>query len=306
MKKRNILCVVGAALGMVAIPCITARAQESYSAKVRAGLKRDVTLNMGRTTIDAVVIALAKKTGLTIQMAKYLRGHKVQCDVEGVSARDVLDAFVQMNHWRWYETTHPGTIALVGKAPGVPRTLTQLPHALRQCMNQDFVRMLMAEPPSEQRIDGLIRSSLEAAIIAHDKISAFVYQHALSTTTHRSISQLSELSDKLLEQLARKYSPVGNSIVVGHKLSPNLIRAGLLGIFSHLFSLNATEGTDYLLCSALPPQFYWLSQTHLLDVGIDPQPDYLIKLSVGHPNGNSYGTSSVLLDTMAPPAPYGR
>ena len=180
----------GSVLGFMMICPLGARAQDAYSLVVKASLNRDVTLNMGRTTIDAVVIELEKKTGLTIQMAKYLRGHKVLCDVEGVSARAVLDALVQMNHWRWYETTHPGTIALVGKAADVPRNITLLPQALRQCMNQDFVRMLMAEPPQEQHIDSLIRLSLKAAINAHDKISAFVYQHALSTTTHRSISQL--------------------------------------------------------------------------------------------------------------------
>ena len=246
----------GSVLGFMMICPLGARAQDAYSLVVKASLNRDVTLNMGRTTIDAVVIELEKKTGLTIQMAKYLRGHKVLCDVEGVSARAVLDALVQMNHWRWYETTHPGTIALVGKAADVPRNITLLPQALRQCMNQDFVRMLMAEPPQEQHIDSLIRLSLKAAINAHDKISAFVYQHALSTTTHRSISQLSECSDKLLEEFALKYSPPGNSITVGDKLSPDLIRAGFLGILGHVFSINATSGTDYLLCSALPPQFY--------------------------------------------------
>ena len=158
---------------------------------------------MGRTTIDAVVIELEKKTGLTIQMAKYLRGHKVLCDVEGVSARAVLDALVQMNHWRWYETTHPGTIALVGKAADVPRNITLLPQALRQCMNQDFVRMLMAEPSYLSRSDPGIRISKAQAIKAGDRMSAFVYQNALTSTDHHSISQLQRCSDHILEKYAR-------------------------------------------------------------------------------------------------------
>ncbi len=295
MKQRNILCVVGAALGMVAIPCITARAKESYSAVVRAGLNRDITLNMGRTTIDAVVIALAKKTGLTIQMAKFLRGHKVQCDVEGVQARDVLDAFVQMNHWRWYETTHPGTIALVGKAPGVPRTLTQLPRALRQCMNQDFVRMLMGEQAHLLRVDRGVRVSKSEAMKAGDLIAAFVYQNELVSTDHRSISQLKRCSGNILEKYAQQFKPVAPSVMRGGELTPDLIRAGYIGIMGSVFGTSATEEADQLLCSSLPSFFFWIPETHILQTSSGPNAMYMILLEMGHPNGNSYSSSATLL-----------
>ncbi len=296
MKQRNILCVVGAALVMVAFPCITAHAQESYSAAVKAGLHRDVTLHMGRTTIDAVVIALEKKTGLTIQMAKYLRGHKVQCDVEGISARSVLDAFVQMNHWRWYETTHPGTIALVGKAAGVPHTLTQLPQALRQCMNQDFVRILMAEPSYLSRSNPGIRISKAQAIKAGDRISAFVYQNALTSTDHRSISQLQRCSDHILQKYAQQFKPAAPSVTQGVDITPELVRAGYLGIMGSVFDTTATEDSDQLLCSSLPSIFFWLPETHIVQNGSGGNATYMTVLQIGHPNGNSYGTAGTLLN----------
>ncbi len=291
MKQRNILCVVGAALVMVAFPCISAHAQESYSAAVKAGLHRDVTLHMGRTTIDAVVIALEKKTGLTIQMAKYLRGHKVQCDVEGVSARSVLDAFVQMNHWRWYETTHPGTIALVGKAAGVARTLTQLPQALRQCMDQDFIRMLMAEQPHFAHQSMLLKKAIADALKAGDRESAFVYQNSIDSTTASAISQLSDISDALLVRYAKELKPPAPSQETGGKLPLQLMRSGFLGICGRLFSVTTGDASNPIYAS-LPPDLVWVHRTHICRFGTAVS----VKLAVGHPHGNQFTMFGPLID----------
>ena len=70
------------------------------AAPVDDSLSKAVHLRLGRTALNQAAEALSKQTGLDIEPAAYLRLHQVTIYLDGISARDALDAIAEIGGYR--------------------------------------------------------------------------------------------------------------------------------------------------------------------------------------------------------------
>jgi hypothetical protein len=102
-----------------------------------ARLDAPVTLTLGETTLGRVMTQLSSQTGLTLQAADYLRQRRLIVQMEGLTAREALDALAELHDWTW-SRVEPGRYLLKRKVARRPGRLEDIPIAMQTGLPRDL------------------------------------------------------------------------------------------------------------------------------------------------------------------------
>jgi hypothetical protein len=134
-KPLSLLCfVIADALTCTAIPV---RAQQPALAADEKRLETPVRLNMGATTLNRIMAQLSAQTGLTIQAADYLRERRLTVQMEGLTAREALDALAELHDWTW-SRVEPGRYLLKRRVIRRPGLLEDIPRMMQIGLPRDL------------------------------------------------------------------------------------------------------------------------------------------------------------------------
>lgn len=279
-----------------------AMAQSTYSARTKAALRQKITLTTGPTTLDKVVISLEKQTGLHIEMATYLRGHRLMCNMNNLSARTVLTGLALMIGIQWFESTKAGTLVITAKRTVLPATIEDLPASLRSCLTQDFRDMYNTLPAADMTLYHDLARDIIAARKANDRASVIVYQNARQTSVQRSLDTISLLSNNVISDYAQRKHPLINAQEDGNHIPPGEVRLGILRLMASVFS-PGSDGLTVNLVDGLPVQFNWPGKISLQLLNTYPGTSLGYTFRIGVTGGNSLGVSGTVMSLSAPQYP---
>lgn len=136
------------AAALVGLGCGAASAQSVESDAVKEKLSTKVHLRLGKTTLARVAAALSEQTGLKFEPAYYLADRDMIAQMDGVSARAVLNALAELNDWKWREMPdHAISIARHLLRP--PQVPVAIPRIIQSAMPKDTRAFLTIATPSE-------------------------------------------------------------------------------------------------------------------------------------------------------------
>ncbi len=271
-----------------------ALAQTIYYAGTKAALRHKIVLTTGPTTLDKVVISIEKQTDLRIEMATYLRGHRLICNMRNLSARTVLNGLAVMMGIQWFESPKPGTLVITAARPALPTTLRDLPAALRSCLTVDFRDMYDSMSAADARLYHDLAGDILAARKNNDRASVIVYQNARQTGVSRSLDSIGTLANNAISDYAKRKHPQTNSLEVGAHIPPAEIRLGILRLMASVFS-SGSDGFTVNLVDGLPVLFNWPAKISLhLNDGFSGK-DLGYTFRVGVVGGNSLGLSGTVM-----------
>ncbi len=281
MKYAIIWCLLICTLVFTGKP---AAAQQFWSAQAKRGLAKPVNINQGKTSVGQLLLALAKQTGLHMQMTPWLRGHRLLCKLNGVTAQQALNALAAMNHWRWYESTKPAYIVLLGRKSMLPASVAQLPAALKQDMPVEFLHIIYTHNHTDNPFFEKMQKNMNLAKHAGNLPLYTILSGFLSMQTQQDRSTLSiclQRSDAILHNhpngLLEKY-PAS----LQHKLLERLLSTGF-------------DALDTGLFDAVPPPLQFLPQTDI-QVSSSANGSFVSwQLTLGKPMANHFTWGGNLL-----------
>ncbi len=274
-------------------------AQSTYSEKSNVALRREITLTTGPTTLDKVVISLEKQTGLRIEMATYLRGHRLFCNMNNLSARTVLNGLALMMGLQWFESTKAGTLVITAKRPVLPATIKDLPASLRSCLTEDFRDMYHTMSPADTTLDRELAGDIMAARKANDRASVIVYENARQTSVQRSLDSISLLTNNAIADYANLKHPLTTALKVGDHIPPAELKLGILRLISTVFT-PSSDGFTVNLVDGVPVLFNWPAKISLSLSNGYPGVNLCYTFRVGVVGGNSLGLSGTVMNLSAP------
>jgi len=145
---RTLLCFCLAA--SAALPLFGQDSHPAFTDKdpTRTNLSKMVHLNLGATTVSAILAALSAQTGLTVKAADYLRERTLIVRMDNLSASSALDALNELNDWTWYRT-NPNQILITRRRLRLDVAAASVPRMLHAAIPRDVRTFLNIPTPSE-------------------------------------------------------------------------------------------------------------------------------------------------------------
>jgi hypothetical protein len=162
--------VLVAALAFSALSARPVAAQSVESDAVKEKLSTRVHLRLGKTTLDKVAVALSEQTGLKIEPADYLLDREMIAQMDGISARAVLNALSELNDWKWKETPDH-TISIARHLLQMPQVPVSIPRIVQSAIPKDTRAFLQIPTPSDN--PGVYTNPLLANVhaLANDRVT---------------------------------------------------------------------------------------------------------------------------------------
>lgn len=114
-------------------------------------LRIRINLTLGNTTLEKVAAEVTRQTGLTIEAVDYLGERRLTIAMEGMSARDALDALAEMHDWTWYRTS-PGHYLLTRHTLRLPRDPAGMMRAVPLALPPDWRRYFRVGLPAKEAV----------------------------------------------------------------------------------------------------------------------------------------------------------
>ena len=146
--KLNYLTLIGIAAMYTALMSSAAGAQSIESDAVKEKLSTKVHLRLGRTTLGKVASELSEQTGLTIEPADYLMDRDMIAQMDGMSARAILNALMELNDWKWREMPDH-TISIVRHILRPPQIPAAIPRIIQSAIPKDTRAFLTMAAPND-------------------------------------------------------------------------------------------------------------------------------------------------------------
>jgi len=101
-------------------------------------LERWIHISADRATLESIAVQLSEQTGLHIEAAPYLRGHRSTIHFTG-DANTLLGTLAELNGWGWHEE-RDGRIVISRTLGRNPRSIREVPAAIQKVMAKDVRR----------------------------------------------------------------------------------------------------------------------------------------------------------------------
>ena len=93
----------------------------------------------GKLSIGELLASLSQQTSVSMRAEDGLQSRVIVAQFQNLSAGQILDALADIHDWRWFQTEH-GSVWVARKRVVMPRSVYELPTALRTAIPQDFRR----------------------------------------------------------------------------------------------------------------------------------------------------------------------
>ncbi len=303
MKTRLLLTA------LLIILCVAntfkANAQTFYSSRVKSIISKEIKLSSGAYTVDNILLAVQKQSGIKIEMSPYLRGHIIYMNLSQLSLQSLLNSICAMNHWSWYESVTPGTIVIKGYKTKPVASLNELPECLRSDMTAGFQRFIAhtSHPLSMQKVYESYLFARRSAEKANDKISAYIYQRGM-TLGYSTVGRNLQYSANLMMHSLTKSQPTNSTTVpanlTGSEISPKLQRIILLNLIGT--GINSLGDSGRML-GIVPSYLYFWPKTQIILSSSPGSFQLSCQLNIKS-HGNEAGDADQLLDSNPNDLPY--
>ena len=132
---------------------VSTSAQSVQSREVKIALQKQITVNAGaksdKSTLLTILKGFSQQTGITIESEKYLLDREVSVFAKNISAKEALDALIELNEWEYYETS-AHQIRIRRLSHHEPKNLSEIPKALLSSMPIDVKRFIGIGISSEE------------------------------------------------------------------------------------------------------------------------------------------------------------
>ncbi len=135
-------------------------AQVSNQLNSKALLRKEVSLKLGETTLNRVLVEISTQTGAKVRCDDYLSDHRLMIFLDKISANSVLNLIADMNEWRWIILDN-GEAVVTHRQVIAPQSMKEMPPMLRRALPREFRRFLGEETTLEDVIDESDKRALE-------------------------------------------------------------------------------------------------------------------------------------------------